>query len=216
RFPTGELAGHSLGNLIIAGLTEVTGNFGKAIQIAQELLEVHGSLYPSSLVPIILGARVGDRRVEGQVNIMHTRGIDSIYTDPDNPKVPNAVLRAIASAKTIVAGPGSLFTSVLAVLAVPAIRESINASSAKKIYVVNLKPQELETSGFDISDHVKALVKHNFTPDLILADDSFIAPGDADRYCRSIQSELVICPLANKFGILHDPELLADAFRKYA
>lgn len=215
RFGSGELAGHSLGNLIIAGLTEVTGDFSEAIHLAQQLIGVKGSLYPSSVAPVVLGARVGLSRVEGQVKIMHTEGIDSVYTIPENPHVPDPVIRAIDRAKTIVAGPGSLFTSVLAVLCIPGIRESIRLSAAKKIYVVNLKPQKLETVGLNISDHIRALLRHGFEPDLILADNEYMELGDAEELCDSFGGQLVICPLADKTGSLHDPELLADAFRRY-
>ncbi|TAN21126.1 MAG: uridine diphosphate-N-acetylglucosamine-binding protein YvcK [Actinomycetota bacterium] len=215
RFESGELAGHSLGNLIIAGLNEVTGDFGKAIKLAQDLIGVKGILYPSSNVPITLEALVGNRVVQGQVNIMHTSGIDSVYTNPGNPEVAAEVVDALLAAKKIVVGPGSLYTSVLAVLAIPKISDAISASSAKKVYVVNLKPQDRETSGFNIADHIRALAKHKFVPDVILADTAYMELGDARELCQSMHSQLVICQLADKFGILHDPVLLADAFKEY-
>ncbi len=215
RFVGGELAGHSLGNLIIAGLTEVTGDFSEAIQLAQQLIGVRGSLYPSSVGPVTLGARVGLGRVEGQVNVMQTEGIDTVYTVPANPDVPEPVIRAIDGANTIVVGPGSLFTSVLAVLCIPAISESIRLSSAKKIYVVNLKQQKFETVGLDISDHIRALLRHGFEPDVILADNEYMELGDAEELCDSFGGQLVICHLADKTGGLHDPELLARALQRY-
>ncbi len=215
RFEYGELAGHSLGNLIIAGLTEVTGDFSEAIQLAQKLIGVKGSLYPSSLAPIVLGARVGEARIQGQVKVMHTKGIDSVYTIPESPQVPDSVVDAIGDARTIIAGPGSLFTSVLAVLCIPKIGDSIRASSAKKIYVVNLRPQKFETVGLNISDHIRALLRHGFVPDLILADNASMELGDAAELCESIGADLVVYPLADKTGSLHDPKLLAELFKNY-
>ena len=216
RFESGELAGHSLGNLILAGLNEVTGDFGEAIRLAQELIGVTGILYPSSNVPITLGARAGRRLIHGQVNVMNTSGIDSVFTYPANPQVPKQVVDALDVARTIVIGPGSLYTSVLAVLAIPEIRDAVSASLAKTLYVVNLRPQDRETFGFNIADHIRALVKHNVVPDVVLADTAFMELGDAGELCESLNSQLVICPLADKFGILHDPALLADAFKEYA
>lgn len=215
RFNSGELAGHSLGNLIIAGLTEVTGDFTIAIKLAQELIGVEGSLLPSAAAPVTLCAKAGEEIIEGQAKVVQTSCIDSVFTIPENPPVPESVLDAIGAAKTIVVGPGSLFTSVLAVLCVPEIREAVRASSAKKIYVVNLRPQQFETLGFDISDHIRALLRHGFVPDLILADNAYMELGDSRTLCDSMDAELVVCSLADEFGGLHDPELLADAFKRF-
>lgn len=215
RFTEGELAGHSLGNLIIAGLTEVTGDFTDAIELAQELIGVKGSLYPSSAVPVTLGAIVSGEHVLGQVKVMHSTGIESVFTIPENPNVPEAVVDAISQAKTIVAGPGSLFTSVLAVLSIQKIRESIQESRAKKVYVVNLKPQIHETLGLDISDHIRVMVKHGFVPDVILADNAYMELGDSEELCEWLGCELILCPLADGTGDLHDRQLLAEAFAKY-
>ncbi len=212
RFHTGELTGHSLGNLIIAGLTEVTGDFSDAIRLAQQLIGVKGSLLPSSTEPITLGARAQGHEIFGQVNVMHTMGIENVFTVPENPPVPDAVMEAIGSAKTIVAGPGSLFTSVLAVLCVPKIREAVAASTARKIYVVNLRPQQFETYGFDIAAHIRALLRHGFVPDLILADNSYMELGNSKELCESVGAELLMRPLADGSGRVHDPERLANAF----
>ena len=100
-------------------------------------------------------------------------------------------------------------------LCIPAIREAIRLSSAKKIYVVNLRQQKLETVGLDISDHIRALLRHGFEPDLILADNEYMELGDAEELCHSFGGQLVICHLADNTGGLHDPELLADALERY-
>ncbi len=215
RFESGELSGHSLGNLIIAGLTEVTGDFTFAIKLAQDLIGAKGALLPSSTEPVTLAAKVGGQVVIGQVNVMRSSGIESVYTIPESPPVPEAVLAAIKTAGTIVAGPGSLFTSVLAVLCVPGIQSAVKESFGQKIYVVNLRQQPSETLDFNISDHIRALVEYGFVPDLILADNAFMELGDSLSFCKRIGAKLVVHQLADPSGRVHDPILLANAFKEY-
>lgn len=215
RFSRGGLQGHSLGNLILAGLTEVAGNFSDAIHLAGELLEIKGKLYPSSVHPLTLAADAGGVRVEGQVRVMNTKGIDGVYVLPGDPELPSGVADELARADVIVAGPGSLYTSVLAVLCIPKIKAAIRSSKAKKIYVANLRPQIAETDGFDLSDHISALLDHGFIPDVVLADHRRMHLGSAVELCQEIKAELAIGELSDSSGGLHDPVLLAEAIRKY-
>lgn len=213
RFSQGDLAGHSLGNLIISGLTEVSGDFSRAISEVAHLLGSKGLLFPSSVSPVTLVASAGGKEVRGQVQIMHTRGIDRLKVLPEDPEVPEGALEAISRANAIVVGPGSLFTSVLAVLCYPKIRDAISRSSGKRIYVSNLRPQMEETMGMTVADHVAALVEHGFYPDVVVSDDSHIALGDTNELCASIGCELVNVILSDGSGNLHNPELLSIALQ---
>lgn len=215
RFESGELAGHSLGNLIIAGLTAITGDFGKAITLVEELLQIRGRLYPSSSTAVVLGANVGRLNIEGQVQVMNTAGIKDVFTIPLDPEVPEGAIEAIMNAKTVLVGPGSLYTSVLAVLCIPKIKAALKKSSAKKVYIANLRPQVAETTGFDIADHIRALLRHDFVPDVVLADTSNIELGNAKELCVSVGANLVICDLADSNGHTHNPELLGKAFQEF-
>lgn len=213
RFSQGDLAGHSLGNLIISGLTEVSGDFSRAISEVAHLLGSKGLLFPSSVSPVTLVATAGGKEVRGQVQIMHTSGIDRLKVLPEDPEVPQGALEAISRANAIVVGPGSLFTSVLAVLCYPKIRDAISRSSAKRIYVSNLRPQMEETIGMTVADHVAALVEHGFYPDVVISDDSHIVLGEASELCGSIGCQLVNVLLSDGSGNLHSPELLSIALQ---
>lgn len=213
RFQNGELEGHSLGNLILAGLTEVTGDFAQAISMAGELLGVKGTIYPSSLESVMLCAKAGKANVEGQVKVMNTLGIDEVFIVPADPDIPAPALEAVREAKTIIAGPGSLFTSVAAVLCIPKIRSAIEESPAQKIYVANLRQQPFETEDFTIADHVRVVIRHGFIPDVVLADDAYIDSGDVIEYCESIGSKVILTALADPGGHVHAPELLAKQLR---
>ncbi len=101
-------------------------------------------------------------------------------------------------------GPGSLFTSVLAALAVPGIAEAIGGASARVVYVANLRPQPAETEGFDVADHVAALVAHGVGIDTVVADTTAIALGALDVV-------VVDTPLAKANGLAHEPRRLAAA-----
>lgn len=213
RFVQGELAGHSLGNLIISGLTEVTGDFSSAITEVAQLLGSKGQLFPSSSQPVTLVATSNGRRIEGQVEVMNTSHIEGLQVVPSDPVVPKGALDAIACAKAVVVGPGSLFTSVLAVLCYPKIIDAISKSSAKKIYVANLRQQLQETKHMTIADHVRALVKHGFVPNVVIADDSHIGLGDAEEFCASIGTKFRNVLLSDDSGNVHDPELLSNALQ---
>lgn len=214
RFPSGDLEGHSLGNLLLAGLTEITGDFAEAIAFVGELLGIRGELFPSSSEQLTLVAKVGPDDVRGQVQVMNTIGIEDVFVIPENPDVPAGALDAVRRADLIVVGPGSLFTSVLAVICIPAVRSAIERSSAQKIYVANLRPQQGETAGFDVADHIRALVRHGFVPDVVMIDDTHIELGNALFECRSIGARAVVATLGDDTGQAHRPDLLADALMK--
>jgi uncharacterized cofD-like protein len=171
--------GHALGNLVIAGLTASTGSFTTALDEAARLLAAHGRVLPATTEAVVLKAEAASGEVRGQVNVAQADRIAHVGIVPADAAPPAEALEAIATADQLVLGPGSLFTSVLAVVAVPALGEAIAASQAPLVYVCNLRPAE-ETAGFDVAAHVDALVAHGVQPDVVVADGAHIAVGHLD------------------------------------
>jgi uncharacterized cofD-like protein len=167
RFSSGSgLNGHSFGNLFITAMAELTGSFERAILESGRVLAVQGRVLPSTLYDVTLTADlraepVGISRVAGQSRIAESEGgIERVYLEPDNvPAYPDAV-HALLEADLIVAGPGSLYTSVIPNLLVPDIARAVAASRAAKVYVCNVATQVGETDGYAVSDHVAGLEAH--------------------------------------------------------
>lgn len=174
RFPVGPgaepsgLAGHALGNLLIAALTALEGgDFENGIRSMNRILAVRGRVLPVSPTPLTLHARLIDGTVvDGQSQVMKTSGIERVWLTPDDVRASADALTAIAEADLIVLGPGSLFTSLLPSLLVPAIRDAVRRAGAPRIFISNVATQVGETSGFDLAEHVNAVVAHT-APDLI-------------------------------------------------
>jgi uncharacterized cofD-like protein len=153
-----HLGFHSLGNLMLAALTDLMGDFGTAVRLASEMLETVGRVVPASLRPARLSALVGDRLVEGQAAIAGARGgVRKLTVGPVGLEANPEAVTAIHGADQIVIGPGSLYTSVLATLLVPGIAEAVGAVAAAKVFVLNLIDQDGETLGMDGEAHVEAL-----------------------------------------------------------
>lgn len=159
RFEEGDVAGHSLGNLILTALTDVLGDFPAALRAVSAELRSIGQVVPVALRPLTLEAEIDGETVAGQHAISERRGeLSGLRLDPpDEPANPEA-LEAIVGADQIILGPGSLYTSVLPALMVPGVVDSMNAASAKVVYVCNLVTQDGETLGMDAVDHVEALL----------------------------------------------------------
>jgi uncharacterized cofD-like protein len=200
RFDSGELSGHALGNVVIAGLAAVTGSFGAALDEAARLVGAVGEVYPATAEPVVLKALVGGREVHGQVALDRRGGASEVSIVPADAAPPAAALAALVAADQILIGPGSLFTSVVAVLAVPAIRDAIGASRAHTVYVANLRAT-VDTEGFDVAAHVAVLAAHGVIPDLVVADTAGIALGD-------VTLPVVTAPMARPDGLAHDPAAL--------
>lgn len=160
RFNEGEgLSGHSFGNLFLAAMTGITGNFDDAIRESSRVLNIIGRVLPATLTTVKLCAKMRDGTViEGESNIGHaTHPIERVYFEPSYaPPLPD-VLEAIRDADAIVLGPGSLYTSILPNLLVAGMVDAMNASNAIKIYVCNVMTQPGETEGFSASEHLRAL-----------------------------------------------------------
>jgi len=168
RFSEGKgLNGHSFGNLFIAAMAGVTGNFERAILESGRVLAIQGQIFPSTLEDVTLCADLGDEevegpwRVEGESEIPKAgKPIERVYLIPGAARAYPGAVRAILEADLIVAGPGSLYTSVLPNLLVPGIVEALRASKAIKVYVCNVATQKGETDHFCAGDHIKALEQH--------------------------------------------------------
>ena len=172
---TDELDGHALGNLMIVALAQRIG-FRPAIDELARLLAVPARVLPATEEPVELVAVTSDGVVRGQVAIQQSKGIKRVSLDPAEPRADDDALAAIAAADQIVVGPGSLFTSVLAALAVPGIRLAVGASDAQVVYVCNLRPQVPETAGYDHDAYVQALLDHGVEPDEVVDDAELTRP----------------------------------------
>ncbi|NND02862.1 MAG: uridine diphosphate-N-acetylglucosamine-binding protein YvcK [Acidimicrobiia bacterium] len=177
RFEGSDVAGHSLGNLIIAALTDIEGSFEDALRQAEILLRSVGSVIPAAQQRLHLEAVVDGAPVSGQVAIARSRGpITELFATPRQASATPRAVEAIQEAEQIVLGPGSLYTSVMAALVVPGIVEAINESGAKLIYVSNLITQDGETLDMDGADHLEALLGLTGvrSPSAIVANDAAI------------------------------------------
>ncbi|MCF6410239.1 gluconeogenesis factor YvcK family protein [Pseudalkalibacillus salsuginis] len=163
RFTNGNgLSGHSLGNLLLAAMSDITGNFVTGIRELSKVLNVRGKVLPASDHRVILNAQMNDGSiVSGESKIPHTgKQIVRVFLTPDTVKPLDESLRAIRDADLILIGPGSLYTSILPSLLVPGIPEEIKNSTARKVYICNVMTQPGETDYFTASDHVNKLVSH--------------------------------------------------------
>ncbi len=163
RFEKGQsLEGHSFGNLFLAALTSLTGDFGEAVRLSSEILATRGHIFPATTANIELEALMHDgTRVRGETKITASKGrIEELFLVPADPDPLPQTLQAIASADLITIGPGSLFTSLIPNLLVRGIPQAIRESSAIKVYVCNLMTQANESLGRTAADHIRALNDH--------------------------------------------------------
>lgn len=208
RFGNGSgLNGHSFGNLFITAMAEVTGSFERAILESGRVLAVQGEVLPSTLHDVTLTADLEARpcsdtdeaeparlnRVSGESSIPQARGaIRRLYLDPSDAMAYPGAVRALLHADLIVAGPGSLYTSVLPNLLVPAIAKAIETSQARKVYVCNVATQRGETEGYTVADHVAALERHIQDPlfSTVLANDNLTVDFEAPSGVELVPPEV--------------------------
>ncbi len=177
-----RLAGHAVGNLLIAAMAAIEGgDFEEGVRQMNRVLAVRGRVLPVSPTPLTLHARLRDgRTVDGQSAIARSFGIEAVWLTPEAVPVSEEALTAIAEADAIVLGPGSLFTSVLPPLLLPPVRAAVAAARGVRIYVCNVATQLGETSGFDLADHVEALLRAvgPGLVDVVLANSSLPPAGE--------------------------------------
>jgi uncharacterized cofD-like protein len=167
RFESGKgLRGHSFGNLFLAALTHVTGDFPKAIALSSEILAIDGKIYPSTADNVTIQAKLADgTRVRGETNISRSvADVDRVEIRPKHCRPLPETLDAIQAADLICLGPGSLYTSVVPNLLVHGIPEAIANSRALKVYFCNIMSQPGETTGYTASQHVEAILRHAGQP----------------------------------------------------
>jgi uncharacterized cofD-like protein len=170
-----ELKDHSFGNLFIAAMAGVTGNFERAIMESSRVLAVRGRILPSTLQNVTLCAEVVDDgplgrhilRVVGESNIPKPgRAIQRVFLQPDGVRAYPGALRAILDADLVVIGPGSLYTSIMPNLLIDEIVKAIQVTPAAKVYICNVATQLGETEKFSAEDHIRAL--HRYLGDVFL------------------------------------------------
>ncbi len=225
----GELKGHNFGNLFITALTQITGDFEKAIKESSKVLAIKGRVVPATVEKVKLVAEhVDGRKTIGESKIPEVRTkIARVYLDPQSCKPCYEAVEAISSADAIVFGPGSLYTSILPNLLVPGILNAILNSSGIKIYVCNIMTECGETDNYKASDHVQALIDHtspqildyciinsSFIPDELLKKyrEEFASPVEPDAYnIEKMGYKCIVRDLARLGDVVrHDPDKLAN------
>jgi uncharacterized cofD-like protein len=187
RFHAGRgLAGHNFGNLFLAALTHVTGDFIEAIRVTSKVLAIRGRIFPSTLSNVHLVATLDNGRiVHGETRISASRvPIKQLRLSPRRVRPLPAAIEAINEADLIILGPGSLYTSVLPNLLIPEIARAIARSKAPRVYIANLMTQPGETTGYRLADHVRAIQEHvpRRVIDYVVANRQAVSPNVARRY----------------------------------
>jgi uncharacterized cofD-like protein len=234
-----QLAGHSLGNLVLVGLEQATGSFDRAIEAMSYFLNVRGRVLPATLTKTHLVARFADGEiVEGESRIGHAgRRVARLWLSTSPVPAYERVLEAIADADLIILGPGSLFTSIVPNLLVDAIAPAIETASAEKVLIANLMTQPGETDGFTLCDHLRALNEYVRVQqfDLLLVNtarptepllagykseaaepvlDDLATPNE--YALQVVREDLIgIADMAGKTTVKHDPDKLARAITRH-
>lgn len=207
RFSVGELAGHAVGNLLLVGLVDATGDLEESVLALAEVMGVSGSIIPASTTGVVLCASTEEGDTRGQSAIADSATIRRISFDPVNAAAPIRAVEAIERADVVVVGPGSLFTSVIAAAAIPGITQALAGTSARVVYVANLHPEIPETTGYSLQAHVDALARHGVVPDVVLVDRA----GEYANDPCSLPTH--VAPLSRSGGLVHDVQHLSDAIR---
>jgi uncharacterized cofD-like protein len=232
------LRGHSLGNLLIAAMTDIMGGFDHAILAASEVLAIRGAIYPSTLEHVRLRATLEDGNVllgETAISGEHVVGsqvpqhakISRLEIEPASAEPVNQAIAAIENAHVVVIGPGSLYTSVLPNLVIRKIGETLRKSSACRVYVGNIMTQPGETERYTVEDHVHAIIDHagpaldavivnNGIPSsevlsTYAAKDQFPVTYELDRIREMGITPIPMDVTGDGNWVRHDPDALADA-----
>ncbi|MGH3625218.1 MAG: gluconeogenesis factor YvcK family protein [Sciscionella sp.] len=225
----GPLAGHAVGNLMLAGLIEVLDDPLRALEEAGRLLGIRGRVLPMSTEPLDIEADVVGldsrqgtvRRIRGQVAVATTPGRVlriRLHSTSVRPTACAAALDAVRGADVVLLGPGSWFTSVLPHLLLPDLAEALVSTSAGKIVVVNLTPQPGETSGFSPERHLDVLCEHapSMRVDAVVADAGAVPdPAELRRSAKTLGARVLLDEVAIAGDReRHDPDALAASLRR--
>ncbi len=228
RFPREDadagVSGHAFGNLLIAALSAIEGDFEEGVRQSNRVLAVRGRVLPVAPVALTLHAELTDgRTLEGQSVIARARGIRRVWITPSDVSASEDAIEAIASAELIVLGPGSLYTSLLPSLLVPRIRAALEGAPGLRVYVANVATQLGETEGYTLGEHLAALAAHGAGGliDVVLANDNqgarvpvgyLAAPVVNDLPREGAASRVVLADLVDdENGHHHDSAKLATA-----
>jgi uncharacterized cofD-like protein len=196
RFTTGEgLEGHSFGNLFVAALVEITGDFAQAIKLSSQVLATRGHIYPATNANVSLAAQMDDGSVvHGETNITASRQrIVELTLDPADAEPLPETLEAIERADLITIGPGSLFTSLITNLLVKGVSEALASSNAVRVYICNLMTQANESLNLTASQHIERIYEHAHRPifDYALVNTAPVSRVLLDRYAGEGASPIV-------------------------
>ncbi len=223
RFSTpGPLDGHSLGNLLIAGLWERTGDVVEGLDWVAKLLRAQGRVLPLAIDPLEISALVEDgngiRLVEGQAAVARAHGtVLSLDINPTAPHVPPATLESIREADAVVLGPGSWYTSVMVHFLVKEVADELVAAADRTILALNIAYDDMETSGTDRADDVRALrrIEPRFRPAVVLADATHGSDPTLRAEVESWGSRLVVADMKRIDATdRHDVDRLAAEFSR--
>jgi len=236
RFAQGDLEGHSFGNLFVAALTHITGDFAQAVQMSSQILAARGHIYPATNTNVTLTALMDDGAyVHGETNITASRKhiAELMLEPPTAPPLPET-LDAIAKADLITIGPGSLYTSLITNLLVHGIPEALAASSATRVFLCNLMTQANESLGLTASQHIEKIFAHANGArifDYALINTGAISPALLKKYAAEGQvpihadldavRALGVTPITANFVhegdlLRHDHDKVTDALLKLA
>lgn len=237
RFEAGEeLRDHAVGNIIIAALADMAGGFSEGVEQAARFLRIKGRVYPAATASLTLVVRYADGTITRGESVVHELGkrVSEVSVEPGGVPAPEAVIEAIDRADVVVLSPGSLFTSTIPSLLGGGAKEALDRFRGPVVYAANVMTQAGETSGFTVSDHVRAISEHigpvvtdvlihaGELPEELLAryEEEGAAPTVVDR--ESLQEmgvrvrETDLLSDDFSFGVRHDPAKLAGEVRAAA
>ena len=224
----GPLAGHAVGNLVLAGLAQVEGDQVVALDLVGRMIGAVGRVLPMSCDPLEIVAEVVGldpddastvSEVVGQVAVATTAGlVAAVHLRPAEPRACPQAVEAVREADWVVLGPGSWFTSVLPHLLVPELREALATTPARRLVALNLEAQPGETDGFSPEAHLEVLAAHapELVLDVVLADvDAVVEPRGLMAAVEAAGGRLELAPVSLGDGTArHDPARLATAYAR--
>ena len=209
RFDVGTLQGHPIGNILLTGLALVAEDLQAGIDEIGRLVGATGRIFPATDVPVTLIADSDTGTLAGQVTIERATGIRNLRFDPADPPVSAAAVDAVRNADQVLIGPGSLFTSVLATAVVPAIREALAETSAKRVFIANVANEKGDARGFGLAEHIETAAQHGVAIDAVVAPASaatgegptdLVSRGSVHPHCP-----VIIADLSAEDRWSHDP-----------
>jgi uncharacterized cofD-like protein len=232
RFPRdGFLGGHSFGNLFLTAISDIAGSFDNGIMYASKVLAIRGRVLPATLQSVILKAKlVNGKTITGETKISRSSfRIEKLKISPQKPKPSPQVIESIRQADAIILGPGSLYTSIIPNLLIDGIISELKRAKCPKIYMSNIMTQHGETEGYQLSDHLNAILSHSASGvvDYVLANNGMIPNEIAKRYAKlnsypikidkkNIYRINLVCEdlVSNREYAHHDPNKTANAVLK--